>query len=197
MEIYHQLLITMNRKRFTVLLLSSALASASLVGCNDDSSVSLGDPIPTAPTKKYGPDCDPSAASQTIRFIHVADLHGHFGYREQFYSKIKQAHLSALDENAYTLFTNGGDDYEKGTVAEQLSGGYATLEATQALAFDYRVIGNHDFAWGPEQLLEYSRDDVAPCSRQILPTMEMMQKALTVSTLQLQRWAVLRSDFSA
>ncbi|MGR5093318.1 metallophosphoesterase [Vibrio maritimus] len=151
----------MNRSRFTVLLLFSALASASLVGCNDDSSVSLGDPIPTAPTKKHGPDCDPSAVSQTIRFIHVADLHGHFGYREQFYSKIKQAHLSALDDNAYTLFTNGGDDYEKGTVAEQLSGGYATLEATQALAFDYRVIGNHDFAWGPEQLLEYSRDDVA------------------------------------
>ncbi|GMQ47625.1 metallophosphoesterase [Vibrio sp. 10N] len=151
----------MTRTRFTLLALSSALSTLLLSGCNDDTSVSLGDPIPVAPTKSHGPACDTGADTQTIRFIHVADLHGHFGYREQFYSKIKQAHVDALAEEPYTLFTNGGDDYEKGTVAEQLSEGYATLEATQALEFDYRVIGNHDFAWGPEQLLEYAKDDVS------------------------------------
>lgn len=152
---------SMTRTHFILLALGSALSTILLSGCNDDTSVSLGDPIPVAPTKSHGPACDTSADTQTIRFIHVADLHGHFGYREQFYSKIKQAHVDALAEEPYTLFTNGGDDYEKGTVAEQLSEGYATLEATQALEFDYRVIGNHDFAWGPEQLLEYAKDDVS------------------------------------
>lgn len=186
----------MNRSRFTVLLLSSALVSASLVGCNDDSSVSLGDPIPTAPTKKHGPDCDPSAVSQTIRFIHVADLHGHFGYREQFYSKIKQAHLSALDEDAYTLFTNGGDDYEKGTVAEQLSGGYATLEATQHSPLTIELSVTTTLLGGLNNYWSIQETTLPPCSRRIHPTMGTIRKALTVSTLRLQRWAVLRSDFS-
>lgn len=149
----------MTPTRFTLLALSSVLSTMLLSGCNDDTSVSLGDPIPVVPVKTFKPLCDPSATSQTIRFIHVADLHGHFGYREQFYSKIKKAYNDAYKEEPYTLFTNGGDDYEKGTVAEQISRGQATLEATKALDFDYRVVGNHDFAWGPEQLLEYARDD--------------------------------------
>ncbi|MCL9773967.1 metallophosphoesterase [Vibrio methylphosphonaticus] len=132
-----------------------------LTACNSDDTVSLGDRIPPAPVKVFGPECNTASTSQTVRFIHVADLHGHFGFQEKYYSKIKAVHNQALSEQPYTLFTNGGDDYEKGSVAEQLSRGDATLEATQALAFDYRVIGNHDFAWGPEQLLKYSRDDVA------------------------------------
>jgi 5'-nucleotidase/UDP-sugar diphosphatase len=46
-------------------------------------------------------------------------------------------------------------------VAEVLSSGEATLEATKAMAFDVRVVGNHDYAWGPAKLLDYSRDDHA------------------------------------
>ncbi|MGV2988572.1 metallophosphoesterase [Vibrio sp. E150_011] len=143
------------------LALSCLLIALSLTGCNSDDTVSLGDIINPAPVKMVGPECDVLATKQTIRIIHVADLHGHFGFNEKYYSKIKAAHTQALKENPHTLFTNGGDDYEKGSVAEQLSFGDATLEATQAMAFDYRVIGNHDFAWGPEQLIKYSKDDIA------------------------------------
>ncbi|MGF1748389.1 metallophosphoesterase [Vibrio cionasavignyae] len=151
----------MNVRQHSLSILIACTLPLILTACNSDDTVSLGDIIPPAPVKTFGPECDVSATSQTVRFIHVADLHGHFGFQEKYYSKIKAIHNQALTEQPYTLFTNGGDDYEKGSVAEQLSRGDATLEATQAMAFDYRVIGNHDFAWGPEQLIKYSKDDVA------------------------------------
>ena len=116
---------------------------------------------PRIADKTIGPECVAASAEQSLRFIHVADLHSRFGYREQLYGRIKAAHLQALKEEPYTVFTNGGDDFEKGTVAEQLSSGSATIAATKAMAFDVRVVGNHDYAWGPEQLLEYSQDDSA------------------------------------
>ncbi|MBQ4798163.1 metallophosphoesterase [Pseudoalteromonas sp. MMG006] len=108
-----------------------------------------------------GPTCDISAAEQSVRFIHVADLHARFGYEEQYFSRIKAYYNQAAAQTPHTLFTNGGDDYEKGTVAEQLSQGSATEEAVKAMQFDLRVVGNHDYAWGPEKLLSYSQDDSA------------------------------------
>ncbi|WP_372770377.1 metallophosphoesterase [Pseudoalteromonas sp.] len=112
-------------------------------------------------TKTIGPACDATAVSQSLRFIHVADLHSRFGYKEQLFSRIKGYYQNAKTEQPYTLFTNGGDDYEKGTVAEQISQGLATVDAIKAMQFDLRVIGNHDYAWGPEQLLNYANDDHA------------------------------------
>ncbi|MDN3376966.1 MULTISPECIES: metallophosphoesterase [unclassified Pseudoalteromonas] len=116
--------------------------------------------IPTI-TKNIGPTCTDNQTEQTLRFIHVADLHARFGFKEQYFSRIKSYYNNALTEQPYTLFTNGGDDYEKGTVAEQTSLGVATVEAIKAMKFDVRVVGNHDYAWGPQQLLEYANDDHA------------------------------------
>lgn len=61
-------------------------------------------------------------------------------------------------ENPYTIFTNGGDDYEKGSLAETLSQGRTTTQVIQAMQFDLRTIGNHDFAWGLDELLRFSQD---------------------------------------
>ncbi|MFY8325492.1 metallophosphoesterase [Pseudoalteromonas sp. ZZD1] len=116
--------------------------------------------VPTI-TKNIGPTCTDNQTEQTLRFIHVADLHARFGFKEQYFSRIKSYYNNALTEQPYTLFTNGGDDYEKGTVAEQTSLGVATVEAIKAMKFDVRVVGNHDYAWGPQQLLEYANDDHA------------------------------------
>ena len=112
-------------------------------------------------SKTIGPQCNASQTEQSVRFIHVADLHARFGFKEQYYSKIKNYYNDIVAEQPYTVFTNGGDDYEKGTVAEQTSMGEATLEAVKAMKFDVRVVGNHDYAWGPEQLLKYADDDHA------------------------------------
>lgn len=108
-----------------------------------------------------GPTCDANATEQSVRFVHVADLHARFGYEEQYFSRIKAYYNQVASQTPHTLFTNGGDDYEKGTVAEQLSQGTATEEAIKAMQFDLRVVGNHDYAWGPEKLLSYSQDENA------------------------------------
>jgi 2',3'-cyclic-nucleotide 2'-phosphodiesterase (5'-nucleotidase family) len=114
-----------------------------------------------AVSKSIGPVCVDSATEQTVRFVHVADLHSRFGYKEQLFSKIKGYYQQVQEQEPYTLFTNGGDDYEKGTVAEQISQGLATVEAIKGMEFDIRVVGNHDYAWGPSQLLDYASDDNA------------------------------------
>ncbi|WP_394192128.1 metallophosphoesterase [Pseudoalteromonas atlantica] len=111
--------------------------------------------------KTIGPQCVDNQSEQMLRFIHVADLHARFGFKEQYFSRIKGYYNAAIAEQPFTLFTNGGDDYEKGTVAEQTSMGQATVEAIKAMAFDVRVVGNHDYAWGPEQLLDYASDENA------------------------------------
>lgn len=157
----------MMKKQIIILKKLSYLGLLFLLGCSPEETV-INVPVttpveptpvlPNAPVSTYGV-CNSDVINQTVRFIHVADLHGHFGFEEQYFSKIRKAYLNAKEENEFTLFTNGGDDYEKGTVAEQLSQGNAVSETIKAMKFDYRVIGNHDFAWGPEQLLMYARDD--------------------------------------
>src|SRR5262249_13590601 len=61
-------------------------------------------------------------------------------------------------ESPYTVFTSGGDDYEKGALAEVLSQGASTRAVLAAMAFDVRVIGNHDYAWSEEEVLSMSHD---------------------------------------
>lgn len=132
----------------------------NISGCNSESDIKGVENAPI-PSKSIGPECNTEQTIQPVRFIHVADLHSRFGYKEKYFSKIKAAYYQTRRQQPYTIFTNGGDDYEKGTVAEQLSQGQATVEAIKAMEFDVRVIGNHDYAWGPQQLLDYARDDNA------------------------------------
>ncbi len=104
--------------------------------------------------------CVPGAARQTVTFVHVNDLHS--GYiptpdGNPFARLVGYAN-AVRAENPYTLFTDGGDDHEKGSLAEQASEGRSTIEVTRAMGFDVRVMGNHDFAWSLEGALEHSRD---------------------------------------
>jgi 2',3'-cyclic-nucleotide 2'-phosphodiesterase (5'-nucleotidase family) len=103
--------------------------------------------------------CIPSATKQNISFVHVGDLHGRFGGSfAHKWARMRAYYDGVLATNPYTVFTDGGDDYEKGSVAEQLSLGAASREATFAMGFDVRVFGNHDFAWGEQEILAYSHD---------------------------------------
>lgn len=109
-----------------------------------------------------GPACSATATTQTLSFVHVADLHGRFGGAfSHKWARLQQYYQDVKRSNPYTLFTNGGDDYEKGSVAEQLSKGVAVRNAVNAMQFDVRVIGNHDYAWGEQELLAFSRDPKA------------------------------------
>lgn len=102
--------------------------------------------------------CQAGVDQQKISLVHVGDLHANFNPTEGKYGRIRGYFEAVHAENPNSVFTNAGDDYEKGSVAEQLSQGRAALEATFAMRFDVRTIGNHDFAWGEQQLLEFSRD---------------------------------------
>lgn len=109
------------------------------------------------------PECDEGAGTQQLTFVHVNDLHATYTPVNGVspFARIRGYYEQVRRESPYTVFTNGGDDHEKGSVAELLSGGLSTIALTQALEFDVRVIGNHDFAWSVEELLQFTHDDHA------------------------------------
>ena len=111
-----------------------------------------------ATTVDIGPDCDAELESQRISFAHLSDLHANFSMQERKFEKLKYFYQTLKEDNPYTIFTNAGDDYEKGSVTEALSEGESVKEAIFAMEFDIRTVGNHDFSWGTQQLLEYVRD---------------------------------------
>ena len=106
------------------------------------------------------PACDLAATTQTVTFVHVNDAHGNFAPLRDgkspaarargYFDKVKR-------ENPFSLFTNGGDDFEKGSVAELRSSGQATLDYIEAMNYDVRCIGNHDFAWSADSVLDFTR----------------------------------------
>ncbi len=121
----------------------------------------LAGPVRAAAPDNRWPACTATTAIQKISFVHVSDMHARYnpeadgqtpvGRIRGFYEAVKK-------ENPYTVFTDGGDDYEKGSVAEEFSRGRSTRDVVQAMAYDVRTIGNHDFAWGLDELLRFSDD---------------------------------------
>lgn len=116
---------------------------------------------PAAIHSKIGVNCSIDQRIQRVSFVHVGDLHARFDLGKDKYSKIRAYFDKVKLENPYAVFTNAGDDLEKGSVAEQISKGQAGTEAILAMAFDVRTLGNHDFGWGEEQLLRHSKDPKA------------------------------------
>lgn len=108
------------------------------------------------------PACDPSATTQRLTFVHVNDLHANYTPEGvpavSRWARIRHFYERTRVESPYTIFTDGGDDCEKGSVAELLSAGRSTRELVVAMGFDVRVIGNHDFAWSFEETLALSND---------------------------------------
>ncbi len=109
------------------------------------------------------PDCDPSATSQTLSFVHVNDMHGGFNPLrdvpgESPLSRAVGFYKATLRDNPFTVWTDGGDDFEKGSVVEDASNGEATTVFVRAMGFDARALGNHDFAYGAESVLAHTED---------------------------------------
>ncbi|MBB3046784.1 putative MPP superfamily phosphohydrolase [Litorivivens lipolytica] len=143
-------------------LLSSVLEQTQAVASLIESGDYLLVERPVAQvSRQIGPACNPDATEQELRFVHVADLHARYGSPDKLFSRIKAYHNRAVQEQPYTLFTNGGDDFEKGSVAELRSEGTASVAVTKAMKFDVRVVGNHEFAWGADTLIDYANDDHA------------------------------------
>lgn len=105
--------------------------------------------------------CDPASPTQALTFVHINDTHGHYTPARDGQSPLARVrgYLEQVRrEQPATVFTSGGDDYEKGSVAELLSRGDATREVTFAMRYDVRVLGNHDFAWGQDEVVKQTDD---------------------------------------
>ena len=116
------------------------------------------------PSPARWPVCRQEAESQTISFVHVADVHARYNPTlggSSPLARVRGFVEQVRRENPFTVFTNAGDDYEKGSIAEELSRGRTTRQVVQAMQYDVRTLGNHDFAWGVEELLAFSHDPVA------------------------------------
>lgn len=103
-------------------------------------------------------------AEQEVDIVHISDIHAF--YMEDAPGENPLSRLTGFVDsvrqknrkrNVITLFTFGGDFFEKGSVAELLSKGWSTLDVFQLLGFDVAVIGNHDPAYGIKQFLAYTQ----------------------------------------
>ncbi len=107
------------------------------------------------------PKCEGSSTTQKVSFVHISDMHANYNPGSDGISpasRVRGYYERVKRENPYTVFTNSGDDYEKGSIAEQLSRGRTTREVVQALGYDVRTLGNHDFAWGIAEFLMFAND---------------------------------------
>ena len=114
-----------------------------------------------SPAQQKWPTCDSHSAAQKISFVHISDMHANYNPGVDGVSpmsRVRGYYEAVKKENPFTVFTNSGDDYEKGSIAEELSHGRSTREVVQALGYDVRTLGNHDFAWGIKELLLFSND---------------------------------------
>ena len=110
------------------------------------------------------PSGDASATTQKISFVHVSDIHANYNPVRGGSSPVARLRgyfEQVKNENPFAIFTNAGDDYEKGSIAEEVSRGLATREIVKAMHYDVRTIGNHDFAWGVDELMAFSHDPSA------------------------------------
>jgi 2',3'-cyclic-nucleotide 2'-phosphodiesterase (5'-nucleotidase family) len=139
-------------------------------------------PAHTADLDSRWPSCEAGASLQKISFVHISDTHANYNPDHGGSSpmaRIRGFVDQVKKENPYTIFTNAGDDYEKGSIAEELSRGRTTRQVTQAMRYDLRTIGNHDFAWGLDELLQFSQDQhsvVLSTNTKMIPAKEMNEK---------------------
>ncbi|MBI5883134.1 MAG: metallophosphoesterase [Elusimicrobia bacterium] len=107
------------------------------------------------------PACDPKAKTQKIVFVHVSDLHANFNPGQDGVSplaRLRGYFDLTLSSEPFAIFTDGGDSHDKGSVVEQLSRGWATDRIVRSMRYDVRTMGNHDFAWVPDEAFAMSRD---------------------------------------
>lgn len=119
---------------------------------------------PPPPPQERWPACDGRSKAQKVSFVHISDMHANYNPGADGSSPISRVrgyYETVKTENPFTVFSNSGDDYEKGSIAEELSRGRSTREIVQALSYDVRTLGNHDFAWGVKELLQFSNDPKA------------------------------------
>jgi hypothetical protein len=138
--------------------------------------------------------CDPARPAERIRVYQLSDVHGRWTADDSGHSPLAVVRAFVDEkrrENAgKVLFFDGGDDLEKGTIAELRSNGEATLQMVERLGLDARTLGNHDFAYGTDSVLRQAASnahDVLASNIRWQPTSE---SATPGATFGAKRWVV-------
>ncbi len=109
--------------------------------------------------------CGCAADYQRITIIHTNDLHGHvlpekvagwdkeMGGYAVFSAWVKEVRESNREAGVPTLLFDGGDIF-MGTPEGNISRGAAVIELMNDLGYDAMVLGNHEFDYGYDNLLE-------------------------------------------
>ncbi len=107
--------------------------------------------------------CDVGAQTsrERITLLHVSDIHAHWqpmpdprGARSPLAIVAAYVERRRRETGGRALFFDAGDDLEKGSVADLLSNGDATVHLLDRLGLDARTLGNHDFAYGIDSVLK-------------------------------------------
>jgi 5'-nucleotidase/UDP-sugar diphosphatase len=110
-------------------------------------------------------ECASRGAVERFTLAHLNDLQARYSDRIDGHSRYGfiAGYLEALKADVpRTLVLDAGDDYEKGALAELRSMGESTRRMVQALPIDVRTIGNHDFAYGEDEVLRDVRESRHP-----------------------------------
>jgi 2',3'-cyclic-nucleotide 2'-phosphodiesterase (5'-nucleotidase family) len=120
---------------------------------------------PSSGPRQVGECALPERDLQRFTVAHVNDMQARWS--ERILGRSRYAYVAGylralVREVPETIVLDAGDDYEKGAIAELRSMGEATRQMVQALPIDVRTIGNHDFAYGLDAVLEDVRASAHP-----------------------------------
>jgi 2',3'-cyclic-nucleotide 2'-phosphodiesterase (5'-nucleotidase family) len=98
--------------------------------------------------------------ARTIRIANTNDFWGSWSPRETSYGMLPGGEglkrtVERLREEGPTIWVDAGD-FAQGSAMAALSGGSSGFEAVSDLGIDVAAVGNHEFDWGTEHLLEHA-----------------------------------------
>ena len=96
-----------------------------------------------------------AAPSAPLVILHTNDIHGHAMATDDAFGYARVANLkkSLLDRGYSVLLLDGGD-YSQGTPLVNMNYGRAAIDFMNAAGYDAATIGNHEFDWGLDNLLD-------------------------------------------
>ncbi|MFI5299215.1 MAG: metallophosphoesterase [Polyangiales bacterium] len=120
-----------------------------------------GEAMPIRPTPARATcNADKPATRERVTLLHVSDMHAHWqplpharGARSPLAILRAYVDRRRRETSGRALFFDAGDDLEKGSVADLMSNGDATLHLLDRVGLDARTLGNHDFAYGIDSVL--------------------------------------------
>ncbi len=110
----------------------------------------------------YVPSAD-DGSGYSLPVFETSDIHGYFAYMENDIREYRLARLAGMIEDARrrtgrerddtVVLVDDGDLFQGNTMSNLLNG-FPVLEAAEAMRYDAVTIGNHEFDWGIDTIID-------------------------------------------